>query len=168
MLIWGAGASLTGDQEGWFTGPDWLDEVSEWPDQPMLRKTPQIEEEEKPQRELAGHVTEIQRDEWDDLLARRSYWSTIRIVAWALRYADNSLAKRKVQKKRSGPLTTVEMITARNHLVRRSQKYIPEDLSEPQFKLTKDLDTGILRCEGRIANYKPIYISNLCNAINCG
>ncbi len=47
-------------KEGWFTGPDWLDEVSEWPDQPMLRKTPQIEEEEKPQRELAGHVTEIQ------------------------------------------------------------------------------------------------------------
>ena len=147
-------------KEEWFTGPDWLDEVSEWPDQPMLRKTPQIEEEEKPQRELAGHVTEIQRDEWDDLLARRSYWSTIRIVAWALRYADNSLAKRKGQKKRSGPLTTVEMITTRNHLVRRSQKYIPEDLSEPQFKLTKDVDTGILRCEGQIANYKPIYLEN--------
>ncbi len=93
-------------------------------------------------------------------MARRSYWSTIRIVAWALRYADNSLAKRKGQKKRSGPLTTVEMITTRNHLVRRSQKYIPEDLSEPQFKLTKDVDTGILRCEGQIANYKPIYLEN--------
>ena len=32
-------------KEGWFTGLDWLDEISEWPDQPVLRKTAQIEEE---------------------------------------------------------------------------------------------------------------------------
>ena len=105
-------------------------------------------------------MTETQRDEWDDLLARRLYWSTIRVAAWALRYANNSLAKRRGQNKRSGPLTMVEITTARNHLVWRSQKNIQEDLRGLQFKWTKDDDTGILKCEGRIASYKPMYLEN--------
>ena len=63
-------------KENWFTGPDWLEKLDEWPQQPVLRKTTQIEQEEKPQQELMGQVSETQRDRWDDLLVRRSYWST--------------------------------------------------------------------------------------------
>ena len=73
MLIWEVGELIDKMyKENWFTGPDWLEKVDEWPQQPVLRKTTQIEEE-KPQQELVVQVSQTQRDRWDDLLARWSY-----------------------------------------------------------------------------------------------
>lgn len=144
----------------WFTGPDWLDRKEEWPQQPELKKTPQINEEEKVQREIVSCVHEAENDEWSELLDRKSYWKTLRITAWSLRFVYNSLAKSKGVKKMCGPVTTQEIIEARNYWVRKTQSGISEDLAFTGFKLVKNGETGILKCEGRIVDYKPIYLEN--------
>ena len=42
----------------WFDGPDWLLEESEWSDQPELKCTPKVSEEEKPLREVVAYAGE--------------------------------------------------------------------------------------------------------------
>ena len=43
------GANLDNiEKDQWFDGPDWLLEESDWPDQPELKCTPKVSEEEKP------------------------------------------------------------------------------------------------------------------------
>ena len=90
---------------------------------------------------------------------RRPYWSTLIATASARRFIHNCLAKREKLKKRSGPLQTEEIITARNLWIRRVQQGIPENLEMPQFKLSKD-ENGILRCQGRIPGYFPVYVED--------
>ena len=99
----------------WFTGPDWLDKTDDWLEKPELKRTPQINTEERIQREIISYAMKIQENEWDNLLARKSYWSTIRITAWVLRFVNNSLAKPKRVGKRSGPLETDEITAARGY-----------------------------------------------------
>ena len=62
-------------------------------------------------------------------------------------------------KKRCGPLTTEEIIAARNHWVIKSQRGISESLT-PSFKLVKDEETGILKRYGTIHNYRPTYLED--------
>ena len=61
------------EQAKWFDSPDWLLEESGWPDQPELKCTPKVSEEEKPMREVVANVGEEKLDEWDYLLLRRPY-----------------------------------------------------------------------------------------------
>ena len=81
-------------------------------------------------------------DVWDDLLDRKPYWSTLRITAWALRFAHKSLDRLRKEKGRQGPLSTEEIMNARDHWVRREQEE----------------GTNILKCVGRIENYRPTYL----------
>ena len=39
-------------------------------------------------------------DEWAALLDRSLYWKTLRVIAWALRFNDNALAKKREAKER--------------------------------------------------------------------
>ena len=47
---------------------------------------------------------------------------------------------------------------ARNYWVRREQKEVPNGLEKPGWKLVKDERTNILKCVGRIQNYRPTYL----------
>ena len=57
--------------------------------------------EEKPGKEAVLYEREDKADEWpDELLLRKphwSYWSTLRITAWALRFAHNCLTKTETE-----------------------------------------------------------------------
>ena len=48
-----------------------------WPEQPNLKSTPDAQLEEKPICEIVSFVAERQYDEFDDLLLRKTYWSTV-------------------------------------------------------------------------------------------
>ena len=99
-------------------------------------------------------------DEWDNLLERKCYWTTLRVTAWGLRFANNCKAKANKRKKISGPLTTEEIQKGREYWILKVQKNIQENLERPGWKLEKDLKTGILKCVGRVQEYHPIYLEN--------
>ena len=64
------------------------------------------------------------------------------------------------KKKRRGPLTTEEILNTENCLIRREQRYVPSRLERPGWSLVKDPTTEILRCHGRIPDYKPVYLED--------
>ena len=78
----------------WFDGPDWLLEESEWPDQPELKCTPKVSDEEKPLREVFAYAGEKKLDEWHYLLLCTFYWGTLRVTAWILRFVQNCQARK--------------------------------------------------------------------------
>ena len=141
----------------WYTGPQRLLNQENWPEQPKLTCSAKAQEEERAIRETMLYSAEKKPDEWDNLLDRKPYWNTLRITAWVLRFVQNSSAKLRKEKRRHGPLSTEEIMDARDHWVRREQKKIPKDLEKPGWKLVKDEKTNILKCIGRLQNYRPMY-----------
>ena len=78
-------------------------------------------------------------------------------MAWALRFRNNSLARRHSRRKLTGPLTTEEMEDAKNRWIVKLQSSTSPSLQTPGWDLVKD-DKNILRCSGRIPGYNPVYI----------
>ena len=103
--------------------------------------------EEHPPNKIMLYAAEKKPDEWDDLLDRKPYWSTLRITAWPLQFVHNGSARMRKEKRPQGTLSTEEIMNARDHWVRREQKKI----LKPGWKLVKDEGTSI----GRIENYRP-------------
>ena len=150
------GASLDKMKAGkWFEGPDWLIDEDKWPEQPRLETSTSVSEECSPTKQrvlFAKH----EPDEWDAVFDKHPYWKAIRITAWALRFAKNSQAKKR-QEKKIMPLTIEEIKHSEEFWVKRVQANVNVDLETPGWKVVKD-DKGILRCKGRIVGYQPIYI----------
>jgi len=130
----------------------------DWPEQPKLTCSSKAQEEEHPNKGITLFSAERKPDKWDNLLERKPYWNTLRITAWVLRFVDNSSAKLRKEKRQHGPLSTEEIMEARDHWVRREQDKTPKDLEKPGWKLVKDEKTNIPECVGRIQNYRPIYL----------
>ena len=157
------GASIEKLEKGnWFQGPKWLLDEKNWPAQPALKSSKQSSEEAKPMKEIVAFSkeNEVMIDEWDSLLERKPYWTTLRITAWVLRFVNNCKAKVNNTKKSRGALTTEEILRGREYWILRAQKNIQENLERPGWKLEKDLKTGILKCVGRVQEYQPIYLEN--------
>ena len=94
------GASLTKMVSSeWYTGPQWLLNRDDWPEQPKLISSTRSQEEGHSVREIMLYSAERKPDEWDNLLDQKSYWDTLRVTAWALRFAHNSSAKLCMEKK---------------------------------------------------------------------
>ena len=96
-------------KDGWFTGPEWLLHVEQWPKQPQLKVATHVSEESKPSMVEVFFTKEREPDEWDALLERSSYWRTLRVTAWALRFLHNCLAKQRKEKRKSGPIGNEEI-----------------------------------------------------------
>ena len=153
------GATIAKMERGsWLTGPEWLLDERQWPQQPRLNNTEETDKECKATREVVLRTQERKLDEWDVLLERSNYWRTIRVTAWVLRFISNCRARKNKLKKTSGPLVTEEINTARNCWVKRVQKADEVYLQSPGWRLIKDEHTGILKCEGRIKGYRPTYL----------
>ena len=144
----------------WFTGPEWLQNEEKWPEQPTLARSTEASEEEKPLKEVVARTREHRPEEWDQFLESKPYWTVLRITAWAIRFKDNTLAKKQMRKKRKGALCTDEIRQAKELWVRRAQKRIPQDTETPGWRLVEDKETGVLKCVGRIPGYRPTYIED--------
>ena len=143
------GASLSKMEENeWYKGPQWvLTKREDWPAQANIKCTPRSQEEEKPLKDIVaytreqappkpkeqgkGRTEDHETEDWDELLSRNTYWRTLRITAWVLRFKTNSLAKLKKIKKKSGPLCTEELVKAKQHWVKRVQRGISDDMERP-------------------------------------
>ena len=140
----------------WLTGPKWLLDEKDWPPQPELKTSKDTHSECKA-TELVLFNIEREADEWDDLLNRSSYWRTLRVTAWMLRFVSNCRTKGK-KKRKIGPLNTDEILNARTRWVKRVQDGGQTVIKSPGWKLEKDPQTEILTCKGRVKNYQPIYL----------
>mgnify|MGYP002260043210 CR=1 FL=1 len=116
------------ERGNWLTGPNWLLNEAQWPQQPKLKCTYVADEECKPTQEGILHTPERKLDEWDVLLERGAYWRTMRVTAWMLRFISNCKARRNKLKRKSGPLLTEENTTVRTYLVRRAQRAVQGSL----------------------------------------
>ena len=168
------GASLSKMEENeWYRGPQWLLTKEDWTAQTNIKSTPRSQEEEKPLKDYTREETpskpneqgkdsteDHETDDWDELLSRNTYWRTLRITAWVLRFKTNSLEKLKNIKKKSGPLCTEELVKPKQHWVKRVQRGISDDVERPGWKLVKDKETNILKCSGRIQGYNPVYLGD--------
>ena len=158
------GASLAKMEKGnWFTGPEWLLHQNEWPEQPNLKTSSvttyaEVCNEEKLEKGMTFYQKES-NDEWDCLIERNSYWYTLRVTAWCLRFVNNCLSCKAGRKKQRGPLITDEVSKAKERWIIREQKTVPETLETPGWRLIKD-ETGVLKCIGRIPGYNPIYLED--------
>ena len=98
-------------------------------------------------------------DELDTLLEKFTYWKTMRICAWIMRFVHN-VRSRKIGRLK-GPLTTEETNKAITFWVKRVQtraaadKHYQED--RLQFNLQPNQD-GLLECRGRIQGHFPVYL----------
>ena len=139
----------------WFEGPDSLLN-EEWPEQPELKSSPKILEEQRSIKEAILCTQVIERDEWDDLLERKSYCSKNSNMVFEI---HDELPGKKLEKENviKGPLTTDEIMRARELWVKRAQRNIMEMKETPSWRLVRDECSGILRCQGRIQGYCPIY-----------
>ena len=70
-------------------GPDWLLDKKRWPEQPRLNSTKKTDEESKVTQEAVLRTQERMFDEWDALLERSTYWRTMGVTAWVLRFIRN-------------------------------------------------------------------------------
>lgn len=82
------------------------------------------------------------------------------MLAWMLRFISSCKckARRSRLNRRSGPLVTEEITTARTYSVRRVQRADQASLQSPGWKLVEDEDTGVLKCEGRVKGYRPTHL----------
>ena len=137
----------------WFSGPQWLARIEEWPDQPEISDNAETATEMMPMKERAMLAKEEkvgENDSLDSLLERRTLWKTLRITAYMMRFAKNCQRKEK----RSGLLTTKEIEAAEKMWIKKVQQ------SEP-LKCDIDLrqdSAGIWRCTGRVPDYHPIFL----------
>ncbi|CAB3997491.1 Hypothetical predicted protein, partial [Paramuricea clavata] len=93
------------------SGPEWLSDPANWPDNPVTKSSPESAAETKISRDLVyiAKSTETTTDELDKLLERNTLRRTLRVSAWINRFIHNCRAKEK----RSGPLDTEEIETAK-------------------------------------------------------
>ena len=99
------GACLDKMERGkWYEEPKWLLNENDWPDQPVLKTISQVNEEAKKITEVIASTSERKPGEWDNLLDRKSYWKTLKIASWVLRFMNNCKAKAKNEKRIVGKL----------------------------------------------------------------
>ena len=83
------------EKRGWFEVQDRLLSEDKWPVQLVLKSTQAASDEQKLVAEIVTHVGESNSDEWDELLMRKPYWSTLQVTAGALRFLRNCHTKPK-------------------------------------------------------------------------
>ena len=99
------------------------------------------------------------RDDFDEVLERHTFWRTIRISAWVMRFLQN--CRNKKWNRVSGPLTTAETEIQVKWWIRREQQRhsVTDKFLEDQERLNlQKNDQGIYVCRGRIQGHYPVYL----------
>ena len=112
---------LTKIPEIWWKYPSWLQVKENWPRKPDIKPSVESEKEvniSKEHRSIVITTVEIQ-DDFDLLLHKFDLHKALRISAWVLRFINNCSKNKK-----SGPLTTVELVNQKKFYIKRDQEQV--------------------------------------------
>ena len=124
----------------------------------MTEPNKETEAEAKLTKEVFAVAVEA-RDDFDEVLERHTFWRTIRISAWVMRFLQNCRSKK--WNRVSGPLTTAETEIQVKWWIRREQQRhsVTYKFLEDQERLNlQKNDQGIFVCRGRIQGHYPVYL----------
>ena len=151
------GGSNLQENEKWMRGPTWLSTPEWWPTMIVTKASEDSDSEKQLLKEIMQVSVEREADTIDALLKRKSWWTTVRVLARIKRFINNSKNSQRVK----GPLTTSEIQEQINFMVKRAQRDVEET---SQFKndserlnLVKN-EEGIYECRGRIQGVYPCYL----------
>ncbi|KAK3731629.1 hypothetical protein QZH41_015885, partial [Actinostola sp. cb2023] len=137
----------------WLQGPDWMADKEKWPPQPEITVSDEKAKTQHQEKQLMAKEEPKKQGVLDALLDKySSCWKLQRVVALVQRFLNNC----RSGEKRTGPLSTEEVAGARSMLIRHAQSST-EKLSERLSELKKG-DDGMLRCEGRVPGYNPVFL----------
>ena len=146
------------EHPSWCNEPKWLQNKACWPPDIVTKASDESMAEEKAMRDVFA-VAIATTDELDTLLEKFTYWKTMRICEWIMRFVHN-VRSRKIGRLK-GPLTTEETNKAITFWVKRVQtraaahKHYQED--QLQLNLQPNQD-GLLECRGRIQGHFPVFL----------
>ncbi|XP_068674447.1 uncharacterized protein [Montipora foliosa] len=140
----------------WWSGPEWLSDPRKWPENLVTAPSKESNQEVKTTKELFALAVNSD-DELDELLAKSSYWKTLRVCAWIMRFAQNARTKRANRTK--GPLATEEIGKQTLFWLIRAQSQGTANMEEDRLRLNLQRNKdGLLECCGRLPGPYPIYI----------
>eukprot|EP00112_Aurelia_sp_Birch-Aquarium-sp1_P000365 Seg1032.2 transcript_id=Seg1032.2/GoldUCD/mRNA.D3Y31 product="hypothetical protein" protein_id=Seg1032.2/GoldUCD/D3Y31 len=108
--------------EKWMRGPTWLSTPELWPAMIVTKPSEDSDSEKQLVKEIMQVSVEREADTIDALLQRKTWWTTIRILAWMKRFINNSKNSQRVR----GPLTTLEIQAQINFMIKRAQRDVEE------------------------------------------
>jgi hypothetical protein len=73
----------------WLEGPEWLSNPDEWPDEVAIEPTKETETVAKQSGEIFKAVIQQEEDVFTDVLKKYTFWKTMRIMAWVIRFLHN-------------------------------------------------------------------------------
>ncbi len=137
----------------WWSGPEWLDNPEEWPDNLVTESTATTEAEAKVVRGVLCNA-QVQRatDDLHQLLGKHDLHRTLRVFAWILRFINNC----KTEEKQRGALTTQEIENARLWWIKRVQQDTDIEKDREKLNLQENLQ-GLIVCHGRIQGQSITY-----------
>ena len=148
------GSLVNEKKELWLNGPSWFSQPNLWPTNIVTSANETTTAEAKATKELFAAAVSV-RDDFDDLLAKLSYWRTLRVCAWIARFILNSSNPKS--KRIRGPLSTEEIETQKEFWVIREQSRVTETFERDRLQLNLQKNQrGVLECRGRVEGSYPI------------
>ena len=142
--------------ELWWNGPAWLSDPEKWLDNPVTAKSPALEEEAKPIKEvlnLSQQQHNQDRNEFDELLERNHLRRALRVHAWVLRFTT--------RREHRGLLTSQDTQEVKEWWIKRVQT---QDMQKAEFEQTRQMlnlvpnEDGVLECHEGIQGKRPVYL----------
>ena len=152
------GSLLTKIPEIWWKDPPRIQLKGNWPRQPDIKPS---EDSEKEVKTSKGHksiviATVKIQDDFYLILHKLNLNKTSRILAWILIFINNCRKNKK-----SGPLTTVELVNQKEFNVKREQEKVASTDRFEDDKMRINLENnveGVYICKGRLQGFYPIYL----------
>ena len=151
------GGSNLQANEKWMRGLTWLSTPESWPTMIVTKPSEDSDSEKQLVKEIMQMSVEREADTIDTLLERKSWWTTVRVLAWMKRFINNSKNNQRVK----GPLSTTEIQEQISFMIKRAQRDVEETSQFKNDSLRLNLvknEEGIYECRGRIQGVYPIYL----------
>ncbi len=152
------GGLIDEENQMWWKGPYWLSKPKEWPPDQKTADSAESNAEVKLTKQLFA-LAKNEDDVLVNLISKFTYWKTLRITAWLLRFIGNVRCSK--EGRIDGPLTTCELVKAEELLIVNAQRQVDETFTRDQLQLNlQKNEDGVLECRGRVQWFYPIYISD--------
>ena len=150
------GASVT-DVKLWWRGPEWLEDLTSWPEDIVTQASQQSDVERKVQRKIFAAAIKIS-DDLDRVLEKFDLHKALKVCPRVSCFICNC---QHPLEKIQGPPSTQEITACRLFWIKRAQQQVISDDHFQEDKLQVNLQrnaNGVLECRGHIQGEYPIFL----------